>query len=84
MRQGDWKLHEYFEDGALELYNLKDDPGEKTNLADSNSEITIELHAKMKKWREQINAPVPTEPNPRYDANSEAAAIAKKMAKVKR
>ena len=28
VRKGDWKLHQYFEDGALELYNLKDDIGE--------------------------------------------------------
>src|SRR6185503_6483502 len=26
---GDWKLMEFFEDGRLELYNLKDDIGEK-------------------------------------------------------
>ncbi|MHC4620753.1 MAG: sulfatase, partial [Planctomycetota bacterium] len=33
VRQGDWKLIEYFEDGRLELYNLKDDIGEQHNLA---------------------------------------------------
>ncbi|MEO0341395.1 MAG: sulfatase, partial [Bacteroidota bacterium] len=34
IRYGDWKLHEYFEDGGLELYNLKKDPGESNNLAE--------------------------------------------------
>ncbi|MFC1806020.1 sulfatase, partial [Planctomycetota bacterium] len=33
IRAGDHKLIEYYEDGTLELYNLKDDLGEKTNLA---------------------------------------------------
>ena len=27
VRSGDWKLHEYFEDSAVELYNLAEDPG---------------------------------------------------------
>ena len=33
IRDGDWKLIEWFEDGALELYNIPQDIGEKTNLA---------------------------------------------------
>ncbi|HUV65428.1 MAG TPA: hypothetical protein VMW24_16145 [Sedimentisphaerales bacterium] len=34
IRQGDWKLIEYFEYGRVELYNLKKDIGEKNNLAE--------------------------------------------------
>ncbi|MFC2119163.1 sulfatase [Bacteroidota bacterium] len=67
MRMGDWKLHEYFEDGGLELYNLKNDPGERINLANENAEVLGRLHKMMKKWREDINAPVPVEKNPDYD-----------------
>ena len=33
IRSGDWKLLEFFEDGRLELYNLRQDVGEKNNLA---------------------------------------------------
>ena len=33
IRQGDWKLLEFFEDNHVELYNLKDDIGENNNLA---------------------------------------------------
>ena len=40
---GDWKLHQYFEDGGLELYNLKEDLGERNNLAQTNPEKTEEL-----------------------------------------
>ncbi|MCL1888871.1 MAG: sulfatase, partial [Kiritimatiellaeota bacterium] len=33
VREGDWKLIEFFEDGRLELYNLRDDPSESQNVA---------------------------------------------------
>ena len=61
IRSGDWKLHEYFEDGGLELYNLKNDIGEKQDLSQSNPAKVKELHEKLKTWRAEINAPVPTE-----------------------
>ena len=64
---GDWKMHEYFEDGGLELYDLKNDPGESDNLAMTQPEKTRELHDRLKKWRKHTNAPVPGEPNPLYD-----------------
>ena len=57
---GDWKLMEFFEDGRLELYNVKDDIGEQKNLAAENPEKTKELHAQMLAWREGIKAPMPT------------------------
>jgi len=75
IRLGDWKLHQYFEDGGLELYNLRDDLGEKKNLAEEMPEKTQELLARLKRWQEEIGAPIPTEPNPEFDAAAEAAAI---------
>lgn len=77
MRHENWKLHEYFEDGTLELYNLESDPGERTNLSETNPERTAELHQMLKDWRQQTNSPVPTDPNPEYDAKVEAEALAK-------
>ena len=67
IRLGDWKLIEYFEDGTLELYNLKGDIGETTNLTAELPEKTSELHEKLIQWRESINAPVPTQLNPKYE-----------------
>jgi arylsulfatase A-like enzyme len=67
VRRGDWKLHERFEDGGLELYNLKQDIGEKNNLADAEPEKTRELHELLKAWRKQTGAPVPTELSPEYE-----------------
>lgn len=71
MRYGNWKLHEYFEDGALELYNLKNDIGEKRNLAARRPDKTHQLHAMLKQWRKTLDAPVPKELNPEYGGNSE-------------
>ncbi len=75
IRLGDWKLHQYFEDGGLELYNLRDDAGETTNLASTMPEKTQTLLKRLEAWRENIGAPVPSEPNPAFDVKAEAAAI---------
>ena len=60
VRSGDWKLQEYFEDGHLELYNLRDDLSQTNNLASKLPERTKELHARLAAWREAIKAPMPT------------------------
>jgi arylsulfatase A-like enzyme len=75
MRLGDWKLHEFFEDGGIELYNLREDIGELTNLAEQMPEKVKELHDIMRAWREDVNAPVPTKLNPRYDPVAEQKAL---------
>lgn len=66
IRQGDWKLTEFFEDGHLELYNLRKDIGEKDNLAAEHPEKASELQRKLAAWRQSINAAMPT-PNPDFD-----------------
>ncbi len=66
VRAGDWKLIEFYEDGRLELYNLKDDIGERRNLIKEESRRGAELHAMLKRWRNQVNATMPS-PNPAYD-----------------
>lgn len=67
VRYGKWKLHEYYEDGGIELYNLKEDPGERKNLALEMPEKTRELYSLLSEWKESTSAPVPSEPNPDYD-----------------
>lgn len=67
VRQGKWKLHEYFEDGGLELYNLEEDLGERNNLTEEMPDKTQEMYEMLKDWRNRLNAPVPTEPNPAYE-----------------
>jgi arylsulfatase A-like enzyme len=64
IRAGDWKLLEFFEDGKLELYNLREDVGEKRNLAQEMPDRVKELHARLKSWRQEIKAPMPTPNKP--------------------
>ena len=68
VRSGKWKLHEYFEDGRLELYDLESDVGETKNVAAKHPDIANRLHAQLKDWRQETGAPVPTEMNPKYVA----------------
>ena len=66
IREGDYKLIEFFEDGRLELYNLKHDIGEKNNLAETMPEKAADLQRKLAKWRQSVRAKMPTQ-NPDYD-----------------
>jgi arylsulfatase A len=65
VRTGDWKLIEWYEDGSLELYNLKDDIGEKNNIAGRMPGKAAELQGMLKAWRRSVDARMPT-PNPDY------------------
>jgi arylsulfatase A-like enzyme len=68
VRIGDWKLHEYFEDNGIELYDLKNDIGEKQNLAEKHPGLVRKLHSTLVEWRNKVGAPVPSDLNPDYDA----------------
>lgn len=59
IRAGDWKLIEFFEDGRLELYNLRDDLGETNNLAAKLPDKAKELHTNLAAWRKEVGAPMP-------------------------
>jgi len=66
IRAGDWKLIEFFEDGKLELYHLRDDLGEENNLAALFPRRTTALQKKLANWRKSVNAALP-ELNPDFD-----------------
>jgi len=63
----DWKLHHYFEDNSLELYNIKEDVSESVNLSKENQDKTNELFTELNMWRKENNAPIPTHKNRYYD-----------------
>lgn len=66
IRAGDWKLIEHFENpDHLELFNLREDIGETTNLAVQEPERTRDLHQRLVRWREEVKALIP-EPNPNW------------------
>jgi len=66
IREGDFKLLEFFEDSSLELYHLKDDVGEKKNLAAQMPDKAAAMRDKLHRWRKALGAPLPT-PNPDHD-----------------
>ena len=68
IREGDWKLVEFFENGRLELFDLAKDPSESNNLAEKQPEKVRELAVKLAAWRSSVGAMMPT-PNPAYAAN---------------
>ena len=59
IRQGDWKLIEFWEHGDAQLYNLAKDLGEQTDLSGRHPQVKAELAAALAKWRQRINAVMP-------------------------
>lgn len=66
IRQGDYKLLEYFENDTVQLFDLKNDIGEQRDLAQTCPAKVAELRAKLHAWRESVGARMPV-PNPDYD-----------------
>ena len=83
IRDGDWKLIEWHEDGALELYNIPQDIGEKNNLANAQPDKAKELHSKLITWRKEVGALMPT-PNPNFDPNARQETNVPKKGKKKK
>ena len=65
MRDGDWKLIEFYHYDQVELYNLAVDPGERNNLAEKQPDKLKQLRAKLTAWQKQLGAKMPV-PNPDY------------------
>lgn len=59
VRLGDWKLVENFELARLELYNLKEDVGERHDVAKQFPAKQEELHRLLIDWRQQVQANMP-------------------------
>lgn len=66
IRVGDWKLIEFYEEETSELYNLRDDIGEKRDLSNTNPEKARELLDLLHHWQKDIGARFP-EPNPNFE-----------------
>lgn len=66
IREGDWKLIHYWEDGRNELYDLATDIGEQHDLAAGESQRTTALWTELQTWLKETGAKIPR-PNPNYD-----------------
>jgi arylsulfatase A-like enzyme len=66
IRDGEWKLIEFYEDGRVELFHLKSDAGERLNLANKHAARARQMRAQLDAWRKSVNASMP-KTNPGYD-----------------
>ena len=65
IRDGDWKLIEFYHYNNFELYNLAKDSSEQTDLAKIHPKKADELRTKLIAWQKKMGAKMPT-PNPEY------------------
>jgi arylsulfatase A-like enzyme len=56
VRVGYWKLIERFEDGRVHLYNLKQDVGERKDLASQHPQRVRRMRKKLHAWYGQVDA----------------------------
>jgi len=72
IREGDYKLIEWFEESvlgeenAVNLYNLAEDIGEENDLSKEMPELADRMLKKLQAWRKRISAQEMT-PNPNYN-----------------
>jgi arylsulfatase A-like enzyme len=67
VRKGDWKMIRYFELGD-ELYNLREDIGETTDLSSQRPDILAEMQQLMDRFLRDTGSLIPAL-NPNYAAN---------------
>tara|TARA_B100000941_G_scaffold48883_1_gene30848 strand:+ start:1576 stop:2973 length:1398 start_codon:yes stop_codon:yes gene_type:complete len=60
IRNGDWKLLKFYEENKLELYNLKNDLGEETDLSSEYPLIVKKLSNKMGEMLIEMDGKLPT------------------------
>ncbi len=59
IRDKEWKLIHYWEDGRDELYNLQSDPGEQKDMAGQQPKIASKLRAQLQSFLDKVNAKTP-------------------------
>lgn len=67
IRQDGYKLIEFFEDGKLELYDLRRDIGEGDDLASAMPDKVRELHTRLRQWRARVGTSIPSQANPDFE-----------------
>jgi arylsulfatase A len=60
VREGDWKLIEWLEDGRVELFDLARDPAETRDVALEEPAAAARLKARLEAWRTDVGARMPT------------------------
>ncbi len=70
IRSGNWKLIHYYEDGRDELYNLKSDLSETTDVSSEQPELKKQLHEQLFTYLSAVGARFP-ENDPFYNEELE-------------
>ena len=65
IRSGSHKLIEYYENGTIQLFDLKQDIGEQNNLAGTQPELARSLLTRLRDWRRRVDAKMPLVKNGR-------------------
>jgi arylsulfatase A-like enzyme len=68
VREGDWKLIQFFETGTVELYNIRQDIGETNDLASVHPEKAEALLQALEIWQAETDANIPKTLNPDFSA----------------
>lgn len=59
IRSGDFKLIRRYDENSLELYDLKNDIGERKNLASSRPKLAKQLNDRLGEWLVDVEAALP-------------------------
>ncbi len=59
IRNKEWKLIHYWEDGRDELYNLQSDPGEQQDVADQHPKVASKLSTQLQAFLNKVDAKTP-------------------------
>jgi arylsulfatase A-like enzyme len=60
IREGRWKLVEWFEDGDVELYDLESDPGERVDRSETEPDLREAMLGRLAAWRLRMGSAMPT------------------------
>jgi arylsulfatase A-like enzyme len=67
IRKDEWKLISYLEEDKVELYNVADDIGERTDVASKHPERVATMKAELDRWLIEMDAALPST-NPSFSA----------------
>ncbi len=82
LREGNWKLIHYYEDGRNELYDLSVDPSEQSDLSRTHPATTARMWAQLDGWLRSVKAKYP-ERDPRYDPQRTEAKFRRAQTELK-
>jgi arylsulfatase A-like enzyme len=66
VREGAWKLIEFFEDGRCELYNLETDVSEERDVSATEQTVVKRLKGLLDAWKVSVEAKIPVR-NPNWE-----------------